>query len=118
RSLGLLIAILLVMPLVVPSGGSAADLTTKYRLYEANRIVKEYASLDKAIADGKKLMNAHVETIGNRNWVWDNLPKYRVYQQDTTLPHWQFTDLQQAINTARYYSNSSVREIKSGNWVW
>jgi len=118
RLLSSFLAVVLFLPFVVPSHLFAADLTSKYRLYEGNRIIKEFTTLDKAVAHGKTLRNSHVESITNRSWVWDNLPKYRVYQQDTTLPEWQFATLEEAINTAKFYDNSSIRELKSGGWVW
>jgi len=101
-----------------PLAASAADLTTKYRVYEENRIVMEYASKDKAIEHAKKLRNSHVELIENREWVWDNLPRYRVYQYEVTLPEWQYATLEEAIATAKKYANSSVRDLQSGGWVW
>lgn len=112
------IGLLIALQALLPGVGSAADLTTKYRLYEENRIVKEYVLLDKAIADGRKLRNSHVEQISNRKWVWDNLPRYRVYQNDNSLSEWQYATLEEAKKTAKYYANSSIRDLRKGGWVW
>mgnify|MGYP001089992293 FL=1 len=104
--------------LLAPLDGLAADRTTAYRLYENDRIVREYDSKNDAIADGKKRLNSYVERIDTREWVWDNLARYRVYQKDKTLPEWQFATLEEAIRTARQYADSSVRDLRSGGWVW
>ena len=56
-SLGLLIAIVMLSQLFIVPTANAADLTTKYRVYEENRPIMEYASLDKA-----KLMPLSLET--------------------------------------------------------
>jgi spore germination protein YaaH len=111
-------AIVLLLPLFVIPSADAADLTTKYRVYEENRPIMEYASLDKAKAHAAKLRNSHVELISNRSWLWDNFPRYRVYQNGTTLPQWQFATLEEAKKIAKSYANSSIRELKTGGWVW
>ena len=113
-----LLAGVLLLTFIMPEAASAADLTTKYRLFEENRIMKEYTSLNQAIADGKKLRNSHIEQISNRAWVWDNLPKYRVYQYDVSLPEWQFATLAEAEKVAKQYANSSIRDLNSDGWVW
>ena len=118
KLLGMLIAILLLSQMIILPQAGAADLTTKYRVYAENKIIMEYATLNQAITHAKTLRNSHIEQISTRKWVWDNLPRYRVYQYDTTLPEWQFATLQQAINVARYYNHSSVRELSTGGWVW
>src|SRR5690606_3471453 len=65
-----------------------------------------------------KLRNSHIEQISNRAWVWDNLPKYRVYQYDVSLPEWQFATLAEAEKVAKQYANSSIRDLNSDGWVW
>jgi spore germination protein YaaH len=117
-SLGLLIAIVLLSQLFVIPSASAADLTTKYRVYEENRPIMEYASLEKAKIHAAKLRNSHVELISNRSWLWDNFPRYRIYQNSTTLPQWQFATLEEAKKIAKLYSNSSIRDLRAGGWVW
>jgi spore germination protein YaaH len=117
KLLGTFAAILLFSQLAVWNAAEAADLTTKYRVYEENRIIMEYASLDKATAHAKKLRNSHVELIANRSWVWDNLPRYRLYQNHVTLPEWQFATLDEAKKVAKLYANTSIRDMKSNGWV-
>lgn len=118
RSLSLLAVIVLLSQLMVISSATAADLTTKYRVYEENRPIMEYATLDKAKIHATKLRNSHIELISNRSWLWDNFPRYRVYQNNTTLPQWQFATLEEAKKIAKLYSNSSIRDMKANGWVW
>lgn len=114
----LLVFIMLMLMWTGPNAAFAADMTTKYRLYEENRIVKEFAALDQAIAQGAKLRNSHIERISTREWVWDNLPRYRVYQNNVTLPEWQYATLAEAEKTAKKFANSSIRDLKGAGWVW
>lgn len=119
KRLSVIVLLLLAASLVLsPLSALAADRTTKYRLYEADRVVREYRSLNEAIADGRKRLNSHVERIDNREWVWDNLARYRVYQNDKTLPGWQTATLDEAVAIAKKYANSSVRDLRKGGWVW
>ncbi|MEX2415111.1 MAG: glycosyl hydrolase family 18 protein [Paenibacillaceae bacterium] len=118
KSLGLLVAIVLLAQLMAIHPATAADLTTKYRVYEENRPVMEYAALAKAKTHAAKLRNSHVELISNRSWVWDNFPRYRVYQNNKTLPQWQFATLEEAKKIAKLYNNSSIRDMKSTGWIW
>jgi spore germination protein YaaH len=118
KSLGWLAAIVLLSQLMVISPANAADLTTKYRVYEENRTIMEYPTLDKAKKHASKLRNSHVELISNRSWVWDNFPRYRVYQNGKTLPQWQFATLEEAKKIAKSYGNSSIRDLKASGWVW
>ncbi|MEB3102738.1 glycosyl hydrolase family 18 protein [Ferviditalea candida] len=97
---------------------AAADSTTKYRLYQNNRIIMEYSNLNTAIAQAKTLTNSHVEEISSRKWLWDNFPRYRIYQYDNTLPDWQFATLNEAIREAKKWANASIRDLQSGGWVW
>ncbi|HEX7056412.1 MAG TPA: glycosyl hydrolase family 18 protein [Bacilli bacterium] len=95
-----------------------SDLTTKYRVYQKNHIISEFADLNKAIALAKTLATSRVEDIKTHKWLWDNYPRYRVYQYDNTLASWQFTDLDEAIKEARKWAHASVRDLQAAGWVW
>ncbi|WNR42317.1 glycosyl hydrolase family 18 protein [Paenibacillus roseipurpureus] len=97
---------------------SGADKTTKYRVYQYNQVLMEFAAYGQAEAYARGYSNSHVEEIGSRTWVWNNLPRYQVYQQDVTLPEWQFATLNEAIAEAKKWSNASVRDLQSTGWVW
>ncbi|CAN7694612.1 glycosyl hydrolase family 18 protein [Paenibacillus sp. LjRoot56] len=104
--------------LAASNGPSSIDKTTKYRVYQYNQVLMEFATYGQAEAYAKWFSNSHVEEIGTRTWVWSNLPRYQVYQQDITLPEWQFATLNEAIAEAKKWTNASVRDLQSTGWVW
>mgnify|MGYP002336041939 FL=1 len=61
---------------------------------------------------------SHVEEISTRAWVWNNFPRYRVYQNDYIFPQGEFSHLADAISLASQYSHASVRDLQSTGWVW
>lgn len=98
---------------------AAADKTTKYRVYQNDKPLAEFAELNEAIAYATRWAHSRVEAIGTRQWLWDNFPRYRVYQFDVTLPQWEFTTLAEAIAEAKKWAYSSVRDLNGENgWVW
>lgn len=96
----------------------AADKTTKYRVYQNEQILKEFSDLKQATDYARGLTNSHVEQIGTRQWLWDNLPRYKVYQRGYSTADWEFATLEQAIAEARKWSNASVRDMQGAGWVW
>ncbi|RTE11089.1 glycosyl hydrolase family 18 protein [Paenibacillus whitsoniae] len=113
----------LLLAVTLPSTAYAAsspqvDKTTKYRVYQYNQVLMEFASYNEAQAYAKWFSNAHVEEIATRQWLWNNFPRYQVFQGDVTLPEWQFPTLDAAIAEAKKWSNASVRDLQSTGWVW
>jgi spore germination protein YaaH len=111
-------AALLSSSVMIPGEVSAADFTTKYRVYQNEQILKEFHDYKQAVNYADDFLNSHVELISDRSWVWDNFPRYRVYQYEKTLPAWGFDTLAEAQAEARKWANSSVRDLQSGGWVW
>ncbi len=111
-------ASLLAGSLFLPAPALAADLTTQYRVYHQENILKEFRTYQQAVQFADDYQNAHVEKISDRSWVWDNYPRYRVFQADKTLPQWGFDTLQAAQDEARRWAGASVRDLQSGGWVW
>ncbi|GAB2723733.1 glycosyl hydrolase family 18 protein [Paenibacillus thermoaerophilus] len=97
---------------------ATADQTTRYRVYQYNKALKEFSDANAAISYAKWFSNSYVERIGTREWIWNNVPRYRVYQYDVTLPDWQFATLDAAIAEARKWSHASVRDLQGSGWVW
>lgn len=97
---------------------AAVDKTTKYRVYQYNQVLMEFADYKQAEAYAKSFSNSHVEEIGTRKWLWNNFPRYQVYQMDATLPEWQFASQDAAIAEAKKWSYASVRDLQSTGWVW
>lgn len=104
---------------LLPAGAFAAtDRTSKYRVYQNDRPLMEFASERQAINYASGFDNTYVERIGSRRWVWHNLPDYKVYQKDYSKPEWEFRTLDEAIREAKKWANSSVRKLSEGGWVW
>lgn len=115
----------LLLSMTIPQAVQAAgapngttDKTTKYRVYQYNQVLMEFANYKQAEAFAKGYTNSYVEEIGTRKWLWNNFPRYQVYQLDATLPEWQFPTLDAAIAEAKKWSNASVRDLTSTGWVW
>jgi spore germination protein YaaH len=114
------LAVLLVLSalVAVPNAAFGAGKTTKYRVYQKETALSEFSDLKQAIAYAGYYANSYVEEIGTRRWVWNNLPRYRLYQFDTTLSDWGFATLGQAKATAQYYGYVSIRDLQKPGWVW
>ncbi|WP_199614753.1 glycosyl hydrolase family 18 protein [Paenibacillus alkalitolerans] len=97
---------------------AAADRTSKYRVYQNDKALMEFSDQSKAVQYAKSFNHAYVEQIGTRSLVWDNFPKYKVYQKDASKPEWEFQTLKAAAAEAKKWANASVRELSSGGWVW
>ncbi|WP_068775568.1 glycosyl hydrolase family 18 protein [Paenibacillus sp. FJAT-26967] len=108
----------IVVSLVTPLGAQAADKTTKYRVYQNNKILVEMSDYEQAKAYAQQFKNSYVEDISSRNWLWNNFPRYQVFQYDATLPEWTFSTLEAAITEARRWGHASVRDLQSGGWAW
>ncbi|GFZ90360.1 hypothetical protein GCM10008018_40800 [Paenibacillus marchantiophytorum] len=115
---GTLLLAMTVPHAVHAAGATTPDKTTKYRVYQYNHVLMEFASYNQAEAFAKGFTNSHVEEIGSRKWLWNNFPRYQVYQLDATLPEWQFTTLDAAIAEAKKWTNASVRDLQSTGWAW
>jgi len=100
------------------SASTNSDKTTKYRVYQYNQVLMEFASYKEAEAYARSFSNSHVEEIGTRKWLWNNFARYQVYQLDATLPEWQFATLDAAIAEAQKWGHASVRDLASTGWVW
>ncbi|MCZ8521445.1 MULTISPECIES: glycosyl hydrolase family 18 protein [Paenibacillus] len=109
-----------IFAILFSSAGSlqAADMTTKYRVYQDQQLLSETASYAEAQAYARWFADSHVEEIGSRKWLWHNYPKYRVYQNGTSLPEWKFATLEAAIAEASKWGHASVRDLEGGGWVW
>ncbi|MEF3302940.1 glycosyl hydrolase family 18 protein [Paenibacillus sp. GYB003] len=119
RRFGWVAALLVAVTVIVaPAGATAANKTTKYRVYQNETAVSEFSDLKQAIAFASGYKKSYVEEIGTRNWVWNNYPRYKLYQYDVSLPDWEFATLEEAKAVARYYGHAAIRDMQSTGWVW
>ncbi|MCZ8513071.1 glycosyl hydrolase family 18 protein [Paenibacillus filicis] len=112
--------LLSVLTLFLSSAGSAlaADKTSKYRVYQNDKLLTETSDYKTAEAYARGFADSHVEEIGTRKWLWNNYPRYKVYQNSYTSSGWEFATLDQAVQEASHWGHASVRDLQSGGWVW
>jgi spore germination protein YaaH len=96
----------------------AADKTTKYRVYQDDKLLQELSDYKAAEAYARQFAGSHVEEIGTRKWLWNNYPRYKVYQNGYSSASWEFASLDQAIREAQRWGHASVRDLQDGGWVW
>ncbi|CAG7652505.1 hypothetical protein PAESOLCIP111_06553 [Paenibacillus solanacearum] len=109
-----------VLSLFLSSAGSAfaADKTSKYRVYQDNHILYETSDYKAAETYARQYASSHVEEIGTRKWLWNNYPRFKVYQSGSSSSAWEFASLDQAVREAAKWGHASVRDLQSGGWVW
>lgn len=103
---------------LLPQAAHAADKTSRYRVYQDDKLLMEFSDYQKAEAYARQFADSHVEEIGTRKWLWDNYPRYKLYQFDVSLPEWEFATLDQAIHEAQKWGHASIRDLRSSGWVW
>jgi len=113
-----LILILTMQSIVSAASAPQGDKTTKYRVYQNDSLLMEFADYSKAESYARGYSNSHVEEIGSRKWLWNNFPRYQVFQMDNSLPNWKFSKLEDAIAEASRWGYSSVRDLQGTGWVW
>ncbi len=119
---GLLFALLLIVQAAVPgipasAAVSEADIT-KFRVYQNDKALYEFASLSKSVAYAKRFRYSHVEEISTRQWVWDNLPRYVVYQSGLTRPEWEFRSYSDALALAKTLTDVHIRDLEQTGWAY
>jgi len=119
KKITLLLIIALLSPLLHSSGTvAAASLTTQYRVYQNDQPLKEFATQKSAIQYAQYYSYSHVESIKDRQWVWDNLPKYKVYINGESTNTLEYRTLQEAKKSANQHINSYIRDLESTGWVY
>lgn len=113
-------ALILLLSFTFQAFVSAAttDRFTRFRVYQFNQLLLEFADYTKAEGYARQYSYSHVEEIGTRKWVWNNFPGYTVYQKDKPIENGSFSRLEDAVAFASGYRNASVRDIQAGGWAW
>ncbi|MDF2961423.1 MAG: glycoside hydrolase [Paenibacillus sp.] len=109
-----------VLALFLSSTGSvmAADKTSKYRVYQDNHLLLETSDYKSAEGYARQFASSHVEEIGTRKWLWNNYPRYKVYQNGLSSSSWEFATLDEAVREASKWGHASIRDLGSDGWVW
>ncbi len=114
----LLTAVLLACLSPVQASQAAAGKMTKYRVYQSDRALKEFSNEAQAVAYAKYFAYSHVETIPDRKWVWNNFPKYKVYQNGSSNAKWEFRTYEQALALAKSMRDAHIRNLDSIGWTY
>lgn len=96
----------------------ALDKTSKYRVYQNDNMLMEFYDYKSAEDYARGFARSRVENISTQEWLWNNFPRYRLYQYDKTFPNWEFANLEDAKREASRWSFASIRDLQSGGWVW
>lgn len=91
---------------------------TKYRVYQNDRALREFATDKQAIAYASSFEYSHVEAITGRAWVWDNLPKYKIYQGGTSSTKWEYRSYNEALAAAKNLKGVHIRDLESPGWIY
>lgn len=110
-----LLAVIMCFSLFTPSVHAAQDLTTKYRVYQFDRSLKEFANEQEAIAYARQYAFSYVEEIGTRRWIYYDFPRYEVKQLDIHIG--TYRSLEEAKAEASKWSYSSIRDVHEPGWV-
>jgi len=120
-SAGLILFLVLIFAMqssISAAAAPAGDKTTKFRVYQNDSLLMEFADYKKAEAYARGYTNSYVEEIGSRKWLWNNFPRYQVFQMDVSLPNWTFARLEDAVAEASRWGYASVRDLQGTGWVW
>lgn len=113
--------ILLASASLVPvseTADAASGKMTKFRVYQNDKALKEFATEAGAIQYARQFGYSHVEWITDRKWVWDNFPRYKVYQNGSSTSHWEFRTYEEALRIAKTMNNVHIRDLENVGWKY
>ncbi|EXX89785.1 glycoside hydrolase family 18 [Paenibacillus darwinianus] len=95
-----------------------ADRMTKFRVYQNEKALREFATESQAVAYAKSFRYSRVEKIADRQWVWDNFPRYELYQNGATSDKWEYRTYAEALRIAKTMTNVHIRDLEQPGWVY
>ncbi|QHW34467.1 glycoside hydrolase [Paenibacillus rhizovicinus] len=96
---------------------AAADQGNYYRVYQNDQALREFKTSTSAISYAKSFAYAHVEKITGRQWVWDNFPRYKVYENGVSSPGREFQTLAEAKQFAGKTKFAQIRDLEAPGYV-
>jgi len=101
------------------AAGAAADSAriTKYRVYQNDNPLKEFATEAQAIAYAKQFTYSRVEKIADRAWIWNNYPRYGVYVDGELAPNMRFATYAEAKKAAAGKIDVAIRDFEQPGWI-
>jgi spore germination protein YaaH len=119
-ALGLIFSFVLTVQAGLGAATAAADgidYTTKYRVYQNDKAVKEFSTESKAISFARGYLYSHVEKISGRVWVWDNFPKFKVYENGVSTSGREFRTIGEAKAFAAKLRFPQIRSFEQPGWI-
>lgn len=111
--------VLLLQSFLTPGANIAeAAQATKYRVYQYDKALKEFAKEADAIRYAQSFNYSHVELISDRNWLWNNFPRYKVYQRGESNTKLEYTTYQEALSVAKTLKDVHIRDLQNVGWVY
>lgn len=98
------------------AAASAANIT-KYRVYQNDKPLMEFASESQAIAYAKQYAYSRVEKIADRTWIWHNYPRFAVYVDGVLEPGMLFRTYDEAKRAAAGRLDVAIRDLEKPGWV-
>ncbi|MHA6483981.1 glycosyl hydrolase family 18 protein [Paenibacillus sp. strain BS8-2] len=123
KPISLLTALLLtagtiLSPAIPAAEAASASQMTKYRVYQNDKALKEFVTEAQATYYAKHYSYSHVEQIADRKWIWDNFPRYKVYQSGRSTSKMEFQSYNQALAYTKTLSNASIRDLENVGWLY
>ncbi|WP_168122691.1 glycosyl hydrolase family 18 protein [Paenibacillus sp. HB172176] len=124
KKLGLIAAFIMLLHASLAPGmhrteaAAASAQMTEYRVYQYDQALKEFASEGAALNYAKYFSYSHVERIADRKWLWNNFPKYKVYQNGRSTTKMEFADYNAALAYAKTLANASIRDLENIGWTY
>jgi len=91
---------------------------TQYRVYQNDKALKEFAVYSDAVKYAQSFAYSHVEKIATHTWMWDNFPKYVVFQNGETNTARQFRTYEEALRLAKTLTNAHIRNLEQPGWAY
>lgn len=123
RQLKIWLSVLIALPLAGTIAGTApaaaaAAAMTNYRVYQNDKPLREFATEKQAVAYAKRFAYSHVEKIADRAWMWDNFPRFKIYQGGMSKAGWEFRTYAEALAAAKQLNNVHIRDLEQPGWVY
>ncbi|AJY77100.1 hypothetical protein [Paenibacillus beijingensis] len=115
--IALLLAIQLPSSFTAAAAGAGLPGMKSYRVYQNDKPLQEFGPR-KAVAYASAYCNSHVEKIETREWLWDNLPCYKVYQGGISQSEWEFVSYREALAKASALGTAQIRDLQKPGWVY
>ncbi|MFF2479417.1 glycosyl hydrolase family 18 protein [Paenibacillus sp. NPDC058071] len=109
---------LILAPYTMAAGATASGGTTKYRVYQNDKALREFVTENQAINYAKSFEYSHVELITGRTWVWDNFPQFKLYQGSVSSNKWEYRTYKEALSAASKLSGVHIRDLEKPGWVY